>query len=370
MRAAGITEIGGEVTLLNLPNSQSLGPDEARINVVNAGVGNWDEFVRTGGWDVGVQPPMALGVEAAGKIVETGGGIRDFAVGDEVLTHGVPLLQHGFWADQAIVNAAHLALKPESVSWQDAAALPVPGLVAAQVMADSLRLRAGDSILVNGAGGVTGGLIVQLAVLMRLTVVATAGVSSAERVSRFGAHAVLDYRESDWPIEARELIGGRGFTAGVNAARGGAASTLKAIADGGQLATITGDPPPAERGITIQDVYVRPDGSKLSDLAQLFSTGRLSLPIGATHRLSDAAEALALSVSGHAGGAVVLAISEGSTDTDERMAAHRDRKRTTDDYRAITRPQQSPQVQAPNPSEGDELTDVSRRPRSEWEVMQ
>jgi NADPH:quinone reductase-like Zn-dependent oxidoreductase len=280
------------------------------MTVVAAGVGNWDDLVRIGDWNVGVKPPMALGVEAAGIITEIGEGPHGFDVGDEVLTHAVPLLEQGFWTEQAIVSAAHIAPKPANVTWPDAAALCVPALVAAQSLAE-LHLRAGDSLLVNGAGGTTGGLVVQLASARQVTVIATAGSSSAERVRNFGAHAVLDYRDPSWPTRARQLVSGQGFTAGVNAARGGAAATLQAISDGGQLATITGDPPPGERGITIQDVYVRPDGRQLSELAGLLATGQLSLPVGAPYRLDQAGEALALSVSGRAGRAVVLTIPEG-----------------------------------------------------------
>ena len=77
MRAAGIETFGGEVQMLELAAPQSLAPDEVVIAVRAAGVGNWDETVRAGGWDVGRQPPLVLGVEAAGVVV---------AVGEDVTT--------------------------------------------------------------------------------------------------------------------------------------------------------------------------------------------------------------------------------------------------------------------------------------------
>jgi NADPH:quinone reductase-like Zn-dependent oxidoreductase len=308
VRAAGIKQIGGPVTLLDLPEPRALAANEVRLNVITAGVGNWDDLVRTGDWDVGVSPSMALGVEAAGVLTEVGGEVRDFGVGDEVLTHDVPLLGNGFWAEQAIANASHVALKPTELGWPEAAACPVPALVAIEVLAEVLRLHCGDSLVVNGGGGTTGGLVVQLAVAMGLTVVATASNSDEKRLRCLGAHGVVDYRDPQWPIEARRIVGAPGFAGAVNTARGGAAATLRAIADGGQLATITGDPPPTERGVVVKDVYVRPDGRHLGDLAKLFGSGRLSVPIGATFALNEAAEALALSASGHADGAVVLLI--------------------------------------------------------------
>jgi NADPH:quinone reductase-like Zn-dependent oxidoreductase len=66
VRAAGVRRFGDPVEILDLPGPGPLRPDEVLIDVRAAGVGNWDEFARTGSWDLGARPPMALGVEAAG----------------------------------------------------------------------------------------------------------------------------------------------------------------------------------------------------------------------------------------------------------------------------------------------------------------
>jgi hypothetical protein len=66
VRAAGIHRFGDQIESLELPGPRALRPDEVLIDVRACGVGNWDEFVRTGNWDLGIRPPMALGVEAAG----------------------------------------------------------------------------------------------------------------------------------------------------------------------------------------------------------------------------------------------------------------------------------------------------------------
>ena len=68
MRGAGVRQFGGIVEVLELPGPRGLRPDEVLIDVQACGVGNWDEFARTGGWDLGIRPPMALGVEAAGLV--------------------------------------------------------------------------------------------------------------------------------------------------------------------------------------------------------------------------------------------------------------------------------------------------------------
>ena len=80
-----------------------------------AGVGNWDEIVRVGDWDVGRRPPLALGVEAAGVVAAVGEDVTSLAPGDEVLTHPLPLRHQGAWAEWLVAPAALVAPKPAAV---------------------------------------------------------------------------------------------------------------------------------------------------------------------------------------------------------------------------------------------------------------
>jgi NADPH:quinone reductase-like Zn-dependent oxidoreductase len=81
-----------------------------------------------------------------------------------VTVHSAPLRDQGTWAEQHIAAAEHVAVLPPGVPFEAAAALPVPALTADQVIGDALQIRAGQTVLVHGAGGVTGGMLVQLAV--------------------------------------------------------------------------------------------------------------------------------------------------------------------------------------------------------------
>ncbi len=306
MRAAGIRQSGGPIESFQLSEPRSLASDEVLIAVKAAGVANWDEIARTGGWDLGVRPPMALGVEAAGTVVAVGSEVDDFVPGDDVLTHPLPLRDQGAWAERLIAPSDCAARKPANVAWDVAGAFPVPALTAEQVLTEALRIRAGERVLVHGAGGVTGGLLVELATARGALVIATAGSSSRARVISRGAREVLDYRDEDWPQQVLRLTDGEGVTAAVNAARNGASVALRAVRNGGRLATITSDPPPTERGIVVSTVYVRPDGRQLAVLAELLAKGLLTLPIAATYPLVNAADALAMVLGGTAGRASVL----------------------------------------------------------------
>jgi NADPH:quinone reductase-like Zn-dependent oxidoreductase len=237
--------------------------------------------------------------------VAVGSRVAEVREGDEVITHPLPLRRHGTWAGKVLAPASSVAPRPSAASREAGAAFPVPALTAAQALDEALGIESGGWVVVNGAGGVTGGLLVQLAAARGARVIATASVKKAERVRGDGASEVLDYH-GDWPALVREITGG-GAPKAVNAARGQAPTTLTAVADGGRLATITGDAPPEERGVAVSDVYVRPDGRQLSALADLLGQGTLRVPIASVRPLDEAAQALRDVVAG-ADGAVVLSL--------------------------------------------------------------
>jgi NADPH:quinone reductase-like Zn-dependent oxidoreductase len=138
---------------------------------------------------------------------------------------------------------AILASKPEDLPWDEAAALPVPALTAAQALREVTTTTASGLLLVHGAGGVTGGMVAALARVRGVRVIATAGPTSADRLKRLGVEAGYHYHDHDWPNAVHALTHGTGVPAAVSAAHGGEAATLFAVADGGRFATITGAPP-------------------------------------------------------------------------------------------------------------------------------
>jgi NADPH:quinone reductase-like Zn-dependent oxidoreductase len=305
MRAAGIQEYNGAIEAIDLPDPRDLADDEVLIEVRAASVANWDEIVRTGDWDIGRGPPMALGVAAAGVISAVGEEVEEWKPGDEVLTHPLPLRDQGTWAPSLIAPAALLARKPDAVSWDVAAVFPVPALTAAQVIDETLGVNAGDLMLVHGAGGVTGSVLVSLAAARGAEVVATAGPANHERLRRLGASKLLDYHDEGWPDEARALGDDSGVSAAANAVSGGAADVIRAVRDGGRLATITSDPPSEERGIAVASLIVRPDGPMLGEMVELLAAGKLEITVAETFGLDEAQSALAAAEAAH-GGAVAL----------------------------------------------------------------
>jgi NADPH:quinone reductase-like Zn-dependent oxidoreductase len=302
---AGIRCWGAAVERFEMAEPRALRDGEVLIEVKAAGVGNWDEVARKGEWNLGHRPPIALGLEAAGVVSALGPGVERWLVGDQVLTHPLPLVDQGTWAPWLIARGELLARKPIGVSWSRAGAFAVPALTAIQVLDETLHVMPGETLLVNGGGSVTGGLLVSLAGLRGATAIVTAGPCSRDRVARIGAESVLDYHDADWPRRVVELTDGRGVDAAANVIRGGAARAMAAVRDGGRLATITSDPPDPARGIRVDSVYVRPDGPQLELACNALAAGQLPFTIGARFPLADAGAALARAIAGR-GGAVVL----------------------------------------------------------------
>src|SRR5213596_926652 len=106
MRAAGITALGEQVEIFEVDAPAMPAAGEALIDVVAAGIGNWDELVRIGSWQIGGPAPMALGTEAAGTVAAIGSEVVDLREGDEVMTHPLPLRRHGTWAGKVLAPAA------------------------------------------------------------------------------------------------------------------------------------------------------------------------------------------------------------------------------------------------------------------------
>src|SRR5437764_1157159 len=126
MRVAGITALGEPVEILEVDELAPPAADEVLLDVAAAGIGNWDELVRIGSWQLGGPAPMALGTEAAGTVVAAGSRVAEVRDGDEVMTHPLPLRRHGTWASKVLAPAATVAPRPRATRRGRNGASPFP----------------------------------------------------------------------------------------------------------------------------------------------------------------------------------------------------------------------------------------------------
>src|SRR5215472_7811080 len=192
--------------------------------------------------------PVALphipNFDVAGVIAEVGEGVSGWSVGDAVVAF-LPMTAPGAAAEYVAVSAELLAAAPRTVELADAAALPSAGLTAWQALFEHGNLTAGQSVLVNGAGGAVGGYAVQLAKSAGATVTATASARSAGRVRSYKADRIIDYTAT--PL--LQAVTGQRFDVVLNLVRTGPEETAQLAdlaADGGVFVTTTG--PAADPG--------------------------------------------------------------------------------------------------------------------------
>ncbi|WJV31069.1 zinc-binding dehydrogenase [Rossellomorea sp. AcN35-11] len=186
--------------------------------------------------------PHILGLDVAGVVVEAGDGVTDWKKGDRVVYHG-DFTKKGGYAEYAIITAHTASRIPESVSFEDAAALPTAGYTAYQALHRKLPMNQMETILIHGGAGGVGGFGVQLAKLAGKTVISTASSHNHEYVKALGADYVIDYREEDVNARVLEITNGRGVDAVVDAvSRQSATDSLEALAYMGHMVYIAGAP--------------------------------------------------------------------------------------------------------------------------------
>src|SRR5688572_17147686 len=210
MQAQAVDRFGGvgDMSLRTIPVPE-VGPDEVLIRVESAGVGAWDPFELEGGFAklMGIEPtfPYVIGSDGAGTVAAVGEKVTQFKPGDRVC--GMNLASgKGFYAQYAVAKAENVLRIPGKLTTEQAGVLPVDAITALRGLDDTLGLKAGETVMIFGAGGGIGHLAVQLAKRMGARVFAVAsGADGVELVKRLGADAVVDGRNEDVAAAARRF---------------------------------------------------------------------------------------------------------------------------------------------------------------------
>jgi NADPH:quinone reductase-like Zn-dependent oxidoreductase len=176
------------------------GDDEVLIKVRAASVNPRDWHCMRGTpyiarMQLGLRKPKApwLGVDVAGQVEAVGGNVTRLKPGDEVF--GVC---HGAFAEYACASESALVLKPDNVTFEQAASVPVAAFTALQALRDKGRIQPGQTVLINGAAGGVGTFAVQIAKSFGADVTAVCGTRNVERVRSIGADWIIDYTQEDF----------------------------------------------------------------------------------------------------------------------------------------------------------------------------
>ena len=231
--------------------------------------------------------PHIPNFDVAGIIAEVGEGVSDWGIGDGVVAF-LPMTAPGAAAEYVAVPAELLAAAPRTVELADAAVLPSAGLTAWQALFEHAGLTAGQSVLVNGAGGAVGGYAIQLAKSAGATVVATASARSADRIRSYGADRIVDYTAT--PL--LQAVAGQRFDVALNLVRTSPEETAQLVdlaASGGVFVSTTGPVPDPGRGMRVVQMFARSDAAQLGELVARVDAGELKIDVAQRRPLTDLA---------------------------------------------------------------------------------
>jgi len=314
MKAIGIRRFGGKEVLENLdlpiPSPKA---HEVLVKIKAAGVNPVDCKIREGLFH-GRMPhhfPIVLGWDAAGIVERVGEKVHYAEAGQEVFAYcRKDILQDGCYGEYITLSQSHLAMKPDNLSFAEAAALPLAGLTAYQCLFEALKLKGGETILIHAGAGGVGGFAIQMAKILGAYVITTSSKGHHAYVESLGVDRIIDYTQMDF----RDALKGH-YPEGIDAVFdtvGGEVQTKSAevLKKDGRFVSILSlmKEPFQSRGIEAHYVFVRPEHSQLNQIKAWCEQGLLKVHLSETLPLEEAVQAQEKIQAGHMEGKLVLEI--------------------------------------------------------------
>jgi NADPH:quinone reductase-like Zn-dependent oxidoreductase len=310
MKAIVIHEYGGPETLKyeDVPRPEPE-DDQLLIRVVAAGVNPVDGMIRSGLFakDGSRAFPIILGGDVAGVVEKVGSKVTKFKVGDPVFAY-VSLDNSGGYAQYALVMQHEAAPKPKSLTYVEAAAVPIVALTAWQALVDTAKLSAGQTVLIHGGSGGVGSLAIQIAKARGAKVIATASTANQDLLKELGADIAVDYTKQKFEDVAKNVdvvldsIG-----------RDTLARSYGVVKKGGFIVSLVARPNQAEldkHGIRGAAVSVEPNSDELAEIGRLIDQKKIRVIVSQTFPLSEAIKAQEQVATGHTRGKIVLKIAD------------------------------------------------------------
>jgi len=308
MKAVRIHTHGGPETLVyeDAPRPTPL-TNEVLIRVRAASVNPIDWKIRDGyGKQMfNHQMPLILGWDVAGTIEAVGPEVDKFKLGDPVYGY-TSLLRDGAYAEFAIAKPAEIALKPASLDFVQAAAIPIAALTPWQAMFDTASLQENQKVLIHAASGGVGSIAVQLAKAKGAYVIGTASARNADFVRELGVDEFIDYQSTPFETVVHDVDVVLDTIGGDTQAR-----SFGVLHKDGFLVSIV-EPPSEElatqHGVRMAMLAVQPNADQLREITELIDSGTLKPFVETVLPLSEARRAHELSQSGRTRGKIVLQV--------------------------------------------------------------
>jgi NADPH:quinone reductase-like Zn-dependent oxidoreductase len=306
MKAAFIERHGGpEVLKFGEMPDPVAASGEVVVDIVAASVNGADWKVREGKSGQLSKFPYILGRDFSGVVSAVGEGVGDIGIGEEVFAV-CDVGQEGAYAEKIAIKAAIVARKPDSLSHIDAAALSLAGLTAICAIEDTLKLQAGETILIQGGAGGVASFAVQLAKHLGARVITTASASNHDYLRKIGADEIIDYNAVDFTKIVRDCDAVFDTVGGDVAQR-----SFTVLKPGGRAAFIASGaqaPKPDRSDVIALRPKVGRDRPHLERIVALVASGAVRPPEATRYRLSDAVTAHRVSESRHFRGKLVFLV--------------------------------------------------------------
>ncbi|MGZ3769940.1 MAG: NADP-dependent oxidoreductase [Bdellovibrio sp.] len=300
MKAARIHSFGSSEKIEIEDTSQPKAKNgEVLVKIHDAGVNPVDWKIREGYRRSNAQFPLTLGQDFSGEIVEVGTDVSDFKKGDRVFG-----FTSGSYSEFSCTSPAKIAHMPKSMDFETAASLPTPGLTAKQMIIDKAHVSSGQKVLVHGAAGGVGSLIVQLALWKKARVFATASSDDISYLKKLNVETVVDYKKDRFEELLKDMDIVIDLVGGDTLSR-----SYQIMKKGGFALSSVGSFKEEEaksHGILGDNFMMSQNSTDLQELARLFEQGVLKVRVGEVLPLKDARKAQDLNKNGHTHGKVVL----------------------------------------------------------------
>ena len=306
MKAAFIERHGGPEVLKygDMPDPVAKS-GEVVVDIVAASVNGADWKVRDGKSGQLAHFPYILGRDFSGVVSGVGDGVTDLRVGDEVFAV-CDVGQEGAYAEKIAIKAAIVAKKTDRLSHVDAAALALTGLTAICTIEDTLKLKAGETILIQGGAGGVASFAIQLSKLLGARVITTASASNHDYLRKIGTDEIIDYNAVDFTKAVKNCDAVFDTVGGDVAQR-----SFAVLKPGGRAAFIASGaqaPKPDRSDVVALRPSVGRDRPHLERIVELVAAGAVRPPEVTRYKLSDAAAAHAVSQSRHFRGKLVFLV--------------------------------------------------------------
>ncbi len=335
MKAFILDRYGSKVALRagELPDSD-VREDEVLVQVHAAGVNLLDSKIRSGAFKLILpyRAPFVLGHDVAGVVVRVGGRVKHFKPGDEVYARPADH-RIGTFAELIAVQEQDVALKPKTLTMEEAASLPLVGFTAWQALVERGQLKRGQKVFIQAGSGGVGTFAIQLAKHMGAAVATTTSTSNVELVRSLGADVVVDYKQEDFEtkLSGYDLV----LHSQDSKALG---KSFRVLRTGGRLVSISGPPDPefaeeigapwlvrlvtrllsfgAKRkarslGTRFSFLFMKASGDQLQRIAALVDAGVVRPVLDKVFPFHLTNEALAYVETGRARGKVVIKVKQG-----------------------------------------------------------